>query len=143
MLIFGGCHCGNISFILDWVPAPAEIPARACSCSFCVAHNGVWTSCPSGKLKVNLKNHSLVSRHSFATGTAQFHICSGCADVPVVTSLIDEQLFAVVNVAALRDIDPSLIQYGVNNFDGESEVARLARRRQTWIADVELSEEAV
>src|SRR5690242_343596 len=34
MLIHGKCHCGNISFSLTWEPSPAEIPARACTCSF-------------------------------------------------------------------------------------------------------------
>jgi hypothetical protein len=32
MLINGACHCGNISFALDWLPTPTEIPARACGC---------------------------------------------------------------------------------------------------------------
>jgi hypothetical protein len=44
MLISGRCHCGNISFALDWQPEPSEIPARACTCSFCAKHGGVWTS---------------------------------------------------------------------------------------------------
>jgi len=41
MLIRGSCHCGNISFHLDWSPDPAEIRARACDCTFCVKHGGV------------------------------------------------------------------------------------------------------
>jgi len=28
MLISGSCHCGNVSFTLDWQPDPTEIPAR-------------------------------------------------------------------------------------------------------------------
>jgi hypothetical protein len=48
MLISGRCHCGNISFALDWRPEPSEIPARACICSFCAKHGGVWTSCSTG-----------------------------------------------------------------------------------------------
>ena len=35
MLLKGSCHCGNIRFELDWQPEPAEIPAHACTCSFC------------------------------------------------------------------------------------------------------------
>jgi hypothetical protein len=88
VLISGKCRCGNISFALDWVPDPVEISARACSCSFCATQAGVWTSCPSGKLTARIKNPSLVSQHVFATETAQFHICGGCGDVPVVTSRI-------------------------------------------------------
>ena len=56
MLIRGGCHCGNISFMLDWRPEPSEIPARACDCSFCTKHGGVWTSNPKGALRVQLKD---------------------------------------------------------------------------------------
>src|SRR5215831_15619323 len=52
MLIHGRCHCGNIAFALTWEPDPVEIPARACTCSFCVKHGGVWTSYPSGALAV-------------------------------------------------------------------------------------------
>src|SRR5438876_11604814 len=52
MLVHGRCHCGNISFSLTWEPDPAEIPARACSCSFCLKHGGVWTSNPRGALEV-------------------------------------------------------------------------------------------
>jgi hypothetical protein len=52
MLISGRCHCGNISFALDWRPEPSEILARACTCSFCVKHSGVWTSCPTRSLTV-------------------------------------------------------------------------------------------
>lgn len=29
MLISGRCHCGNISFALDWWPEPSEIPGSA------------------------------------------------------------------------------------------------------------------
>ena len=46
MLIEGRCHCGNIRFALDWQPDPETIPARACTCTFCTRHGGVWTSYP-------------------------------------------------------------------------------------------------
>ena len=137
MRISGGCRCGNISFVLTLEPAPAELPARACSCSFCTTHDGVWTSHPSGVLKVNLREPERVSIHTFATGTAQFHICGACGAVPVVTSRIDGRLYAVVNVNAFGDIGSVALRSGSANFDGESEEARLARRRRNWIADVE------
>ena len=53
MLIRGSCHCGNISFELNWLPDPTEIPARACNCSFCTKHGGVWTSLPTGSLRIS------------------------------------------------------------------------------------------
>jgi hypothetical protein len=54
MLIRGSCHCGNITLQLEWTPEPTEIPARACNCSFCTKHGGVWTSCPTGALTVTI-----------------------------------------------------------------------------------------
>ncbi len=85
MLIHGKCHCGNISFSLTWEPDPAEIPVRACTCSFCIKHGGVWASNPGGALEVVVKEPSLVSKYAFGTRTAEFHICARCGIVPVVT----------------------------------------------------------
>jgi len=140
MLISGSCHCRNISFTLDWQPEPSEIPARACTCSFCVKHGGVWTSCPAGSLKIDVKQPSLVSKYSFGTETAQFHICSACGVVPVVTSRIDGRLYAVVSVNAFEGVEPSLLRRASATFDGESEGMRLARRKRNWIADVEYAQ---
>ena len=132
MLISGRCHCANISFALAWEPDPTEIPARACTCSFCTKHGGVWTSCPSGSLKVAIKDPSLVSKYAFGTETAQFHICSRCGVVPVVTSQIDGRLYAVVSVNALEAVEPSLVRRASASFDDEGEGARLARRQRNW-----------
>lgn len=141
MLISGRCHCGNISFALDWEPEPSEIPARACTCSFCVKHGGVWTSCPTGSLRVNVNEPSLVSKYSFGTRTAHFHVCSACGIAPVVTSRIDGRLYAVVSVNAFEGVDPSLLRrVSAATFDGESEDDRLARRKRSWIANVEVDE---
>ncbi len=138
MRISGSCHCGNITFSLDWRPEPAEIPARACSCSFCLKHGGLWTSCPTGSLRITIRQPALVSRYSFGTRTAEFHVCSSCGVVPVVTSRIDGRLYAVVSVNAFQDVDPALLKRAAATYDGESESARLARRKLNWIADVEV-----
>ena len=137
MLIRGGCHCGNISFILDWKPEPSEIPARACNCSFCTKHGGVWTSCPAGSLKVSVKDRSRVSKYAFGTKTAEFHICSACGIVPVVTSRIGGREYAVVSVNAFEGLDPALLRKAPITFEGESEESRLARRARNWIGDVQ------
>jgi hypothetical protein len=140
MLITGSCHCANISFALAWEPEPSEIPARACTCSFCIKHGGVWTSCPTGSLKVTVNDPSLVSKYAFGTKTAQFHICSKCGVVPVVTSRIDGRLYAVVSVNAFEGVEPSLLRRASATFEGEGEGDRLARRKRNWIANVEYVE---
>jgi hypothetical protein len=136
MLISGKCHCGNISFTLDWRPEPMEIPARACDCSFCTKHGGVWTSCPTGSLAVTVKDPSLVSKYAFGTKTADFHVCAKCGVTPVVTSRIDGRLYAVVSVNAFENVDPDLLRRSPATFDGESEETRLARRKRNWIGEV-------
>jgi len=136
MLIRGKCHCGNISFALIWEPDPAEIPARACGCSFCAKHGGVWTSNPRGALKVAIEDRPRVSRYEFGTRTAQFLVCARCGIVPVVTSRIEDRLYAVVSVNAFEGVAQSLLRRAPANFDGEGTDSRLARRKRSWIADV-------
>ena len=143
MLIRGKCHCGNIAFALTWEPDPVEIPARACTCSFCAKHGGVWTSNPGGALEVVVKDPSFVSKYAFGTRTAEFHICARCGVVPVVTSRIDGHLYAVVNVNAFEGVDASLLRHVSSSFDGEGEDSRLARRKRNWIANVEHIERGV
>lgn len=142
MLLTGSCHCGNISFRLDWQPEPKAIPARACSCSFCIKHGGVWTSCPSGALTVHFKNPAHVSAYAFGTKTADFHVCSACGVVPVVTSTVEGRVHAVVSVNAFDNVDPALLQRASVSFDGEGQGDRLARRQRNWIGHVTFSEAA-
>lgn len=140
MLINGRCHCGNISFALDWTPEPSEIPARQCTCSFCVKHGGVWTSCPTGSLELRVREPAHVSRYEFGTKTALFHVCVRCGVVPVVTSEIGGRVYAVVSVNAFEGVDASLLRRGSASFDGEGQDDRLARRARNWIADVKFIE---
>src|SRR3954463_1254229 len=141
MLIHGRCHCGNISFSLSWEPDPTEIPARACGCSFCVKHGGVWTSNPAGALKVVVKDPTLLSKYEFGTKPAEFHVCGRCGIVPIVTSRIDGRLYAVVSVNAFEGIAPSKLKRSPANFDGEGTDSRLERRKRSWIPDVQFTEQ--
>jgi len=140
MLISGSCHCGNITFSLEWPEEPPEIPARACGCSFCIKHGGVWTSNPSSVLAVNVANAALVSKYSFGTKTATFHVCSRCGAVPLVTCELDTHLYAVVNVNTFQGVDPSCLRRSAADFEGEDVESRLARRKRNWIANVRIVE---
>jgi hypothetical protein len=138
MNLSGRCHCGNIAFELEWEGDPPEIPARACGCSFCVRHGGVWTSNPRSRLTVAVSDVSLVSKYAFGTRTATFHVCSRCGIVPLVTSEISDRLYAVVNVNALENVDPTWLRRAAADFEAEDVQARLARRQRNWIADVRI-----
>jgi len=139
MLIHGQCHCGNIAFDLELPTDSPEIQARACDCSFCVKHGGVWTSDPKAKLAVAIRDGALVSKYTFGSRTATFHVCSRCGSVPLVTSDIADHLYAVVNVNVLENVDPSWLRRSAAHFEGEEVESRLARRKRNWIADVRVS----
>jgi hypothetical protein len=136
MQINGRCHCGNMAFVLEWDAGAVEIPARACGCTFCVKHGGVWTSHPHARLDVAVGDPSAVSRYEFGTRTATFHVCARCGVVPVVTSDIRGRCYGVVNVNTFEGVDASRLRRASTNFDGEDADARLARRERNWIPDV-------
>ena len=140
MRINGKCHCGNIAFHLDWEGDAPQIPARACGCTFCVKHGGVWTSNPAGKLSVAIEDATLVSKYEFGTRTATFHTCTRCGVVPLVTCEIANRLYAVVSVNAFENVDPSQLDRAAASFEGEDVESRLARRQRNWIADVRMVE---
>lgn len=140
MQINGSCHCGNISFSLEWPGDAPEIPARRCGCSFCLKHGGVWTSNPQASLRARITEAGMVTRYAFGTETAHFLVCARCGVAPVVTSEIEGTMYAVVNVNAFDNVESSHIRIQPASFEGEEVASRLERRRHNWIADVVLTE---
>jgi hypothetical protein len=136
VIIDGSCHCGNVAFRLTWEPDPPHIPARACDCSFCVKHGGVWTSNPAGALRVTVREPQAVSKYEFGTRTATFHVCARCGVATLVTSEIEGRLYAVVSVNAFDNVDRALVRPAPISFEGEDTSSRLARRQRNWIGDV-------
>jgi hypothetical protein len=133
MRIEGRCHCGNISYVLDWPGDGAAIPVRACGCSFCTKHGAAWTSHRDAALTAAVRDPALVSTYRFGTGTAEFHVCARCGIAPLVTSAIDGRLYAVVNANTFEGFDPSALVRSATSFDGEGAGERLARRKRNWI----------
>jgi hypothetical protein len=58
--------------------------------------------------------------------------------VPLVTSLIDGGLYAVVSVNAFDNVAPEMLTRGPVSFDEETSDTRLARRKRNWIGDVKI-----
>ena len=128
----GACHCGNLRLELEAGVPAADLPARACSCSFCRARRARWTSAPTGGVVLTVADASSLSRYRFGTRTADFLLCRRCGVHIAAVSEIDGALYAVVNVdciAALRDIAPA---DDTVSFDGEGVDDRLARRKRSW-----------
>jgi hypothetical protein len=93
MDIAGSCHCGNITYSLRWPEDAVKIPAR--SCTFCVVHGGVDVEsarrCAQTSLIRAPWRATLSDRVRQLPGTP-------CGVAPLVTSLIEGKLYAVVNV---------------------------------------------
>lgn len=135
--IEGRCHCGNIAYSFLW-PGDEVIPARACGCSFCTKHGGVYTSHPHGRLDARIKDPALVHQYTFGTKTAEFYVCRLCGVVPFVTSTVEDSLYAVVNVHTFEGVDAEEIDVAPSHFDAEGVGERLERRRRHWIPNVNL-----
>lgn len=136
--IVGECHCGNISYRLEWPEAGKTIAVRACGCTFCTRHGGVYTSHPGATLSARIADENCLNRYAFGTETAEFYICGRCGAAPFVTSTIDGTQYAVVNVNTFENVDPSELDASASDFDGESVTDRLARRKRNWIGRVQI-----
>lgn len=134
--IGGGCHCGNIRFVLSWPRSESEIGVRKCGCTFCQKHAGAWISHRGSELAIKLGDNSLVSKYGFGTKTADFYVCSVCGVSPFVLSEIDGQTYAVVNAHTLENVGDFEFSSSSTNFDGEDTGSRLARRQRNWIPKV-------
>ena len=134
--IQGSCHCGNISFRFARGTDEALLGVRECGCSFCRKHGGVWTSDPSGSLRLAVSEPQNVNKYRFGTETADFYVCSKCGVVPAVLSEIDGSLYAVVNVNTFEEVDGLDMVESRSDFSGEELEGRLDRRCKNWIPDV-------
>ena len=130
--IAASCHCGNIRVALDWPASVPTIAARACGCSFCTKHRGVWTSHPDARFRLSIADGGRVTRYRFATKTADFHVCLACGVVPIVTCTIEGTRYAVFNVNAFDGAERSQVVTAAADFEGEPIDDRLARRQRNW-----------
>ena len=130
--IHGSCHCGNIRFSFDWPGTGSTIPVRACGCSFCTKHGGVWTSHPDGRFSLRIADDSRAAQYRFGTKTADFHVCRTCGVAPIVTCTIDGKRYAVLNVNTFEDVDRAKLDRAATDFEGETTDSRLVRRQRNW-----------
>ena len=128
----GSCHCGAIHVALESAKAAADLPVRACGCSFCTRHGAKNTSDPDGFLHITAAPGSL-TRYRFGRGQIDMLLCDECGCyVAAVQDLEDGSTVGTVNVTgtalegfAGRTGEPM-------DYEDETDEARLARRRAKW-----------
>jgi len=128
----GGCHCGNLRLRLRLTQAPADVPLRACGCSFCRAHNTRTTSDPFGAVDIWADDWSLVELYRFGTGTAEFVICKRCGVYLGAVGETASGTRAVINTNCLVDRAAFTGEPNPTDHDGEGADDRLTRRSANW-----------
>jgi hypothetical protein len=128
----GRCHCGAIGFEYRTEKPVGEWPVRACQCSFCLKHGGVYTSDPAGSLRFVHPDASAVSRYRFGHKTADFVFCGRCGGYLGAVTEEDGKTLMVIN---LRAFDPQLEGLPAAqpmSYDGETTGDRNTRRGARW-----------
>lgn len=128
------CHCGNIRVDFDWPGAWPAIPVRACGCGLCTRHGARWTSHPDGAFRLEIGDPALTTCYLFGSKSADFHVCTRCGAIPIVTSLLEGKRYAVLN-ANTFNVERSQFVETPTNFEGETLAERLARRRDNWMPE--------
>ena len=128
----GSCHCGNLKLEFETGLALAELPLRACQCSFCRLHGIVSTSDPQGRVRLYAGDPSLVQRYRFGLGITDFLICRRCGVYLAAVAEMDGARYAVLNANALSGLAGLGRAAEPMDYDGEDATARRARRRTRW-----------
>ena len=71
--------------------------------------------------------------YRFGSESADFHVCTRCGTIPIVTSLLEGKRYAVLN-ANTFDVERSQFVETATNFRA-SAGQRLARRRDNWMPE--------
>ena len=131
----GHCHCGAIRVTLEPHIAAADLPLRACQCSFCRTRGALTTSDPQGHLFIEAAPGA-INRYQFGLKITDFLLCAECGTYVAAVSEIEGATLGVVNVLGTslagfegRAPDPM-------NYDGEDVGQRLDRRQGRWMPTV-------
>jgi len=128
----GQCHCGAVGYEYRTAVPTAQWPVRACQCSFCLKHGGVYTSDPAGSVQFDCTEPALLTRYRFGHQTADFVFCGRCGGYLGAVTEEGGQALMVVNLRALDPQPEHLPAAQPMVYDGESNGDRNARRCARW-----------
>ena len=128
----GQCHCGAVGYEYRTAVAPAAWPVRACQCSFCLKHGGVYTSDPSGSLRFTHREPKLLSRYRFGHQTADFVFCGRCGGYLGAVTEEGGQTLMVLNIHSLDPQPDGLPASQPMSYEGETSGDRNTRRAARW-----------
>jgi len=128
----GGCHCGNLRYVLTTALTLTQLPLRACQCSFCRLHGARSTSDPAGRIRFEVRHANQLTHYRFGLRTADFLICSACGIYVGALMREGDAQWAIINANTLDEVAQLTQGLAPMDYEGESEAQRLARRLQRW-----------
>ena len=128
----GQCHCGAVGFEFHTEIPPESWSARACQCTFCLKHAGVYTSDPSGSVRFTHRDPELLARYRFGHKTADFVFCGRCGGYLGAITEEGGQQLAVLNIHALDPRPEGLPAAQPMSYEGETSGDRGSRRSKRW-----------
>ena len=131
MILRGACHCGQVEVAFETAMSVADLPLRACGCSFCRRHGTRAVADPNGRLTISAPPNGL-NRYRFGLRTADYLICRSCgACVAAVISGNGEER-ATLNVTATAISELADRHAEPVDYDRENVECRRARRLTSW-----------
>ena len=134
----GGCHCGNLTVVLEATKPLEDLALRICGCTYCRRQDGLYVSDAAGQAHIIAEDEDRVIRYRFGHRTADFLICGICGVYLGAVMADDRGARAVLNVKAF-DVwaDPErraalAANVPTMDYDSEDEAARLSRREARW-----------
>jgi len=128
----GSCHCGAIGFTYSTQIAPADWSVRACQCSFCLAHNALSTSDPTGELRFSALDPGNLQRYLFGLNTADFLLCRECGVYIGAFIETGNGSWGIINTHALTDKLADISADTPVDYDSEITGNRVSRREERW-----------
>src|ERR1700741_1645172 len=129
----GNCHCGALGFEYSTELAPAAWSIRACQCSFCLKHGGVYTSDPAGSLRFTHAEPGQLTRYRFGHQTADLVFCGRCGGYLGAITEEDGQQLMVLNIHALDPPPEGLPAAQPMSYEGETSGDRPTPRGKRWM----------
>ncbi len=128
----GQCHCGAVGYEFRTERAPAIWSIRACQCSFCLKHAGVYTSDSAGSVRFTHADPAQVTRYRFGHKTADFVFCGRCGGYLGAVTEEDGRALMVLNIHSLDPRTEGLPDAQPMSYEGENPDDRNIRRSARW-----------
>ena len=135
MTIRGNCSCNNIS--LSWQNFDLSLVPRKCDCDYCRVRDAAYVSKSGTAVELTIRKADMYNVTRHGSKQADFHECTFCRDVVMVTAAIQGNLYGALNVNCLhgreRFVEPVVV-----DFSGQAPHEKLERWMANWCQPVRI-----